>query len=243
MDIYATDFEVHSKKDHSPVTQADILSHNIISESLSKMTPNIPILSEESRSISFKERALWKTYWLIDPLDGTKEFINKNDEFTTNIALIHKHKPILGVIHSPALQETYWGTESDGSYFQKNQSQPDMIKVSSRKDGVLRLLTSRSHISDELNQFISNNNDLKIIKMGSSLKLCHIAKGEADIYLRYGPTSEWDIAAGHAIVNFAGGFINSIRGEELGYNMKNSLINPSFIVSNSKKLSEEFFFK
>ena len=243
MDIYKSDFDFKKKNDKSPLTVADICSHEIILDSLYKLDPKIPILSEESSDIPYAERSSWNEYWLIDPLDGTKEFINRNGEFTVNIALIKNNKPIIGVIHSPVLQETYWGSKIDGSYFIKNQSQPEMINVSPQQGGTLRVLASRSHMSDELNQVLSKRNDTKIIKMGSSLKFCLIAKGEADIYPRYGPTSEWDIAAGHAIVKFAGGTINSLCGNKLRYNVKDSVINPSFIVSNSKKLSEEFFVK
>jgi 3'(2'), 5'-bisphosphate nucleotidase len=243
LETYNNDNNVESiKVDKSPLTQADLDSHNHITESLRSIS-SLPILSEESDSISFKERKSWKRYWLIDPLDGTKEFLKRNGEFTVNIALIENNKPILGVIHSPVLKETYWGSKKNGSYFQKNHNQAELIKVSSKQKGTLRILTSRSHMNDELNQYISKKNDVKIIKMGSSLKFCLIANGTADIYPRHGPTSEWDIAAGHAIVKFAGGSINSLSGDEMSYNVKDSLINPSFIVSSSKKLSEDFFVK
>ena len=144
MDIYKTDFDIKLKKDRSPLTRADISSHIIISEALLKMTPDIPIISEESSNISFDKRSKWELYWLIDPLDGTKEFINKNGEFTTNIALIYKNRPILGVIHAPARNETYWGNETQGSYFQEGGSNSDIrkINISENPQSNLRIVAS-----------------------------------------------------------------------------------------------------
>tara|TARA_B100000029_G_scaffold423757_1_gene431107 strand:+ start:683 stop:1498 length:816 start_codon:yes stop_codon:yes gene_type:complete len=235
MQIYRTDFEVEIKKDLSPLTQADILSHKIIHDSLSKMTPNIPILSEEFSDISFDERSTWKEYWLIDPLDGTKEFIKKNGEFTTNIALISNNKPVLGIIHVPSSNETYWGSEETGSYFLEGDSESDMIqlKVSNNTESPLRIVSSRSHISQDLKMLLKKLDNYELLSIGSSLKFCLIAKGEADCYPRLGPTCEWDIAAGDIIAQSAGADIVTLKNCPLKYNTKKEFLNPYFLVSNN----------
>ena len=233
MEIYETNFEVKLKRDNSPVTEADMLSHEIICNSLRKITPTIPIISEESSDISFEMRSSWEKYWLIDPLDGTKEFITKNGEFTVNIALIEYSKPVLGVIHAPALNKTYWGSKELGSsYYQKNSQKEVEIKIRDFKDrDTLRIMISRSHPSEDLEKWLNNINKYKIVTMGSSLKLCALAKGDADIYPRFGSTCEWDIAAGHAILKYAGGSVLTLEKKELEYGKKESFINPYFIAS------------
>ena len=235
LEIYKTNFDIQIKKDSSPLTQADLASHQIITSGLKKLTPNIPILSEESCNISQRERAKWKEYWLIDPLDGTKEFIKKNGEFTTNIAYIKKNKPMFGMIFAPVLNELYWGSEENGSYILKGESQrkPEKIQVSNKKKGNLSIVSSRSHQSSELKAFLKKLNKCKFIHIGSSLKFCLVAKGDAEIYPRLGPTSEWDTAAGDAIIRGANGIIRDTLGGELKYNMREKFINPSFIVANN----------
>ena len=224
-------FDHQLKTDNSPLTEADIASHNLITQQLKKLTPKIPILSEESFSISWQERKQWKCYWLIDPLDGTKEFIKKNGEFTVNIALIYKHEPILGVVHAPVLDETWIGEQ--GKLSRKiEKGSTRTIKVKQYKPGeVHKVVGSRSHAGDSLNEFLKELEKYELVSMGSSIKLCLVAEGKAHIYPRFGLTSEWDTAAAHAVVNAAGGKVidNEIK-KSLKYNTKDSLLNPYFIV-------------
>ncbi len=224
-------FDLRLKTDNSPLTEADIAAHNIITQQLKLITPKIPILSEESAVVSWQERKQWEYYWLIDPLDGTKEFIKKNGEFTVNIALIYKHEPILGVVHAPVLNETWIGEQGKPSKkIEKDNTR--IIKVKQHKQGeVYKVVGSRSHAGDSLNEFLKELEKYELVSMGSSIKLCLVAEGRAHIYPRFGPTSEWDTAAAHAVVNSAGGeVINSKTQEPLRYNSKDSLRNPYFIV-------------
>ena len=239
MDIYESDTEIRIKDDLSPLTKADLISNEIICKSLLKIYPNIPIISEESSKIGYEKRSNWLNYWLVDPLDGTKEFINRNGEFTTNIAMIHKNRPIFGIIHAPERNETYWGDANNGSYFLEGDSDSNekRIKVSKKGNTKLRILTSRSHPSAKLDSLLDALDQYEIIEMGSSLKFCHIAKGEADFYMRFGPTSEWDTAAGDAILEFAGGNVCELNGGRIKYNVKESYLNRDFIASRSMELS------
>jgi len=232
MDIYKKEtFNQQLKSDNSPLTEADIASNNIIIGGLKQLTPNIPILSEESAEISWKERKQWDRYWLIDPLDGTKEFLKKNGEFTVNIALIYKHEPILGVVHAPVLNETWVGEK--GKISKKiEKGIARTIRVKQHKPGeVYKVVGSRSHAGDSLNEFLKELEKYELVSMGSSIKLCLVAEGKAHIYPRFGLTSEWDTAAAHAVVNSAGGeVINNETKMPLKYNTKDSLLNPYFIV-------------
>ena len=239
MEVYNSNFGHQIKEDLSPLTKADTLSNNIICEKLKVITPDIPILSEENSDIPFNIRSSWEQYWLVDPLDGTKEFIKKNGEFTVNIALIRDHKPVFGLIHLPVKKHTYWGYDDEGSFFLDQENNIKKISVSKNINDPIRIVASRSHPSDELNNLLGKIKNYKLLNVGSSLKFCLIASGELDIYPRFGPTSEWDIAAGHAIVNCAGGHIQTFDGNNIQYNMKDNLINPYFIVSNSKYLNKE----
>ncbi len=232
-----SDFEL--KEDKSPLTEADIVSHNIIVKALRILTPDLPILSEEESEIPFNVRSTWKQYWLIDPLDGTKEFINRNGEFTVNIALIKNNKPILGVIFVPVTNEVFYGYENGGSFYKKGKSKEKKIEVNNNYKKNIRVVSSRSHLNDRLASFLKKIKASKSISIGSSLKFCLIASGKADIYPRFGPTSEWDTAAGHAIVKFAGGSILTLKKQELTYNTKESLLNPDFIASCNRKMAEE----
>ena len=234
---YNSNFEL--KEDKSPLTTADIASHNFITKGLKNLTPSLPIISEEDSSIAFRVRSSWDQYWLIAPLDGTKEFLNKNDEFTVNIALINKNEPNLGVIYIPVLGTTYWGAKEKGSFLITSAGTQESISVARNPDKKLRIVTSRSHASKELGIFLDKIKDYKIIKKGSSLKFCLIAEGMADIYPRLGPTSEWDIAAGEAIVKYAGGYIYTRDSKLMTYNQKDSYINPDFIVSNDSDLAKK----
>ncbi len=233
-EIYNSDFAYQLKKDLSPITAADKLSHNIITERLKTLTPEIPILSEENFDIPYKIRSQWTQYWLVDPLDGTKEFIKKNGEFTVNIALIENNNPIFGVIHLPVTNETYWGSKVNGSFYSTENNDVERIRVSENHQNPMRIVASRSHPSEMLNSLLEKLVDYEIIEVGSSIKFCHIASGQADCYPRFGPTSEWDTAAGEAIVRFAGGQIVTTNGNSIKYNLKGNYLNPNFIVSNDK---------
>jgi 3'(2'), 5'-bisphosphate nucleotidase len=238
LEIYNSDFDYEIKEDLSPLTEADKISHRVICQMLKSLTPNLPILSEEDSSIPYSLRSKWNKYWLIDPLDGTKEFIKRNGEFTVNIALIENHSPILGVIHIPVSGETYWGSYVDGSYYSQKNKTPKKINVSEKKDDPIRVVASRSHYSKALDYILDEIGNFEIITKGSSLKFCLIANGEADIYPRIGLTSEWDIAAGEAIVKYSGGYMLDIDGNHLRYNHKKDFLNPYFIASNDKKKLE-----
>jgi len=238
--IYNSDFDYQIKKDLSPITAADRLSHKIITERLEILTPEIPILSEENCNIPFKIRAQWTDYWLVDPLDGTKEFINNNGEFTVNIALISNNTPILGIIHIPITHETYWGSKNKGSFYLNENDDVVSISVSNNHQNPIRIVASRSHPSDMLNDLLEKIIDYEIIKIGSSIKFCHIASGQADCYPRFGPTSEWDTAAGEAIVRYASGHMVTLNGNLMNYNAKEDYLNPNFIVSSDKIISESF---
>jgi len=237
-EIYNSDFDYQLKKDLSPITAADNLSHNIITERLKTLTPNIPILSEENCNIPYKIRSQWTQYWLVDPLDGTKEFISKNGEFTVNIALIENNTPIFGVIDIPITNETYWGSKVDGSFCSDANNDIKQINVSEDNQNPIRLVASRSHPSEMLNDLLEKIIDYEIIEVGSSIKFCLIASGQADCYPRFGPTSEWDTAAGEAIVSYASGCVVTARGNSMNYNVKEDYLNPNFIVSNGKIISE-----
>ena len=237
-EIYNSNFDYQLKKDLSPITAADNLSHNIITERLKTLTPKIPILSEENCDIPYKIRSQWTQYWLVDPLDGTKEFINKNDEFTVNIALIENNTPIFGVIDIPITNETYWGSKVNGSFCSDTNNNVKQINVSEDNQNLIRIVASRSHPSNMLASLLEIIVDYEIIKIGSSIKFCLIASGQADCYPRFGPTSEWDTAAGEAIVSYASGCVVTARGNSMNYNVKEDYLNPNFIVSNGKIISE-----
>ena len=233
LQIYNDKIEVVQKKDLSPLTKADIASNKIILHSLEAIDNSIPVLSEESL-VNWNERKKWNKYWLVDPLDGTKEFIKKNGEFTVNIALIENNKPILGVIYVPTKSTLYFAQQNFGSFKinitseLKSLDGAKKIFVSNQKI-IQRVIGSRSHSNQDFDEWVKNNfpNSL-IVQAGSSYKFCLIAEGSADIYPRFGPTSEWDIAAGHIIVNEAGGEVRTFDNTDINYNTKEDLINPHF---------------
>ena len=239
MNIYKSDFKYEMKNDRSPLTKADKRSNDIICKSLQSLTPKIPVLSEESSDFSLKERSSWKKYWLVDPLDGTKEFIKRNGEFTVNIALMVDSKPVFGVIYLPNINHVYWGSELFGSYMINDNNSQKTLKVSENKKSDIKLVTSRSHPSPELSELILKMDDPKTISVGSSIKFCMVAEGKAECYPRLGPTSEWDIAAGSAILKFAGGIILDANGHEISYNSKNNFLIPNFIASNNREVAEQ----
>jgi 3'(2'), 5'-bisphosphate nucleotidase len=230
MDIYRQGIEVTSKDDDSPLTQADLASHAIILKKLHQLTPKTPCLSEEAADIDFATRSGWHEYWLIDPLDGTKEFIKRNGEFTVNIALIRDHEPVLGVVHIPVSEESFCGGEGLGAWRIDDQGRRSAIQVRSRRADPLIVVGSRSHANPQLEHYLQQLGEHELISMGSSLKFCVVAEGKADFYPRLGPTSEWDTAAAHAVVLAAGGKVVQLDGQPLRYNLKDSLLNPEFLV-------------
>ena len=241
--IYDAGFNIEEKDDKSPLTDADLASHNLIIKRLSELTPEIPILSEESAKLPFAERASWQTYWLVDPLDGTREFIKRNGEFTVNIALIHEHKSIIGVINVPVLDVDYFAWENGGSYKAEKSGKAHKISVKKLTDAnnsQLVVAGSRSHGSEMMQQYIEKLGNIETLSMGSSLKFCLVAEGRADLYPRLGLTSEWDTAAAHCIVEQAGGYITKTDMTPLEYNTKDSLLNPFFFVfgDNSRDWSQ-----
>ena len=245
MDIYESEFDVDFKSDQSPLTKADILSNKIICQSLKKITPDVPILSEECSDIPYHERSKWNQYWLIDPLDGTKEFNKKNGEFTTNIALIYENKPIFGLIHVPASNEIFWGSKEMGAYhlIGDSQSNKKKIRVSIGTKDNLRIVSSRSHPSGDLKILLDKIENFELVNVGSSLKFCLIAKGEADCYPRLGPTCEWDTAAGQIIAESAGANVVNLENKTMKYNQKKDYLNPHFLVSNNIKTKDEIISK
>lgn len=230
LEIYDSKFEIHSKEDNTPLTSADMAAHHYILTALKQLTPDTPVLSEEDADIAFETRKQWSTYWLVDPLDGTREFIKHNGEFSVNIALIHNHKSVLGVIYAPVTELTYYAYKGSGAY-KITGNEPEQ-KIHCKKTDLKNLIIagSRSHCSDELSAFMSKLNNPEVIAMGSSLKSCLVAEGKADLYPRLGLTSEWDTAAAHCIVDEAGGQITQTDMTPLLYNTKDSLLNPEFFV-------------
>ena len=229
MEIYATDFDVAKKSDASPVTAADEKAEAVILKALATIAPEIPVVSEEAASAGhipdFGNR-----FWLVDPLDGTKEFISKNGEFTVNIALIENHKPVLGVVLAPALNRLFAGVVGEGAFIE-DAGVRRAIRCRQVPAEGLTVVSSRSHgDAAALDAFLAGRKVATSVNAGSSLKLCLIAAGEADMYPRLGRTMEWDIAAGHAVLSAAGGFVKTLEGKELGYG-KDGLDNPHFVAT------------
>ncbi|PPI87819.1 3'(2'),5'-bisphosphate nucleotidase [Candidatus Pantoea edessiphila] len=223
-----TNYQIRKKIDKSPVTEADIISNNIILSSLKNITPNIPILSEEN-PIPWDIRKNWQDYWLVDPLDGTKEFIQHNGEFTVNIALIEKGKPILGVVYAPALNLMYFASEKQAWKKTDKHIRP----ISCCQANPMSVIISRSHNNDvdKMNKFLSNLGEHKIIKIGSSLKFCLVAEGKAQLYPRFNNTNIWDTGAGQAVAIASGAHVNDWNGSPLNYIPRESFLNPNFLVS------------
>jgi len=237
MGIYQKDFEVEFKGDQSPLTEADKSAHNIIEHGLKELDEKngtvIPLMSEEGKNISYEDRKDWGYFWMVDPVDGTKEFIKKNGEFTVNIALIHHGEPVLGVVYAPAIEEMYWSKKGEGAY---KDGVVLPIQTADQRENY-KVVASRSHMSDETKEFIDaikTEKDKELVSIGSSLKICLVAEGAADIYPRLGPTMEWDTAAAHAVVLEAGmGMKIYEHGKvtkPLSYNKEN-LLNPFFITA------------
>jgi len=230
LEIYNRDFSVLRKQDQTPVTEADMAAHAVIDDGLEELAPEFPLLSEESASIPFEDRARWECYWLVDPLDGTREFIKRNGEFTVNIALIDNHRPVLGVIFAPVLSWCYYAADGLGAFKQEKDGPAMPISVQKNRRDKLVVAGSRSHRGSSLDKFLLNVGEHEITGMGSSLKSCLVAEGKADLYPRLGPTSEWDTAAAQCIVEQAGGHLTNTQMQALPYNTKESLLNPHFFV-------------
>ena len=228
MGIYSQDFAVEHKDDRSPLTAADLASHHLIVDGLRRLTPELPVLSEESASIAWEERRTWTRYWLVDPLDGTREFVKKNGEFTVNIALIENGETVFGVVYAPALEELHYGIRGVGAFVRDGDED---VPILSRKPASppLRVAASRSHLDERTAAAMRRMGEVESQGLGSSLKFCRIAEGRMDVYPRFGPTSEWDTAAAQAVLEAAGGAVLTLDGQPLRYNHKESLLNPDFI--------------
>jgi 3'(2'), 5'-bisphosphate nucleotidase len=242
MKIYQQDFEVDYKADNSPITKADIKSNEIITESLKDLHPEIPILSEENKQISYKIRKNWEYFWLIDPLDGTKEFVKTNGEFTVNIALIYKNMPVLGIVYAPALNLIYYAQKDRGAFKQEKNKKPQRLPIYNHiRNDILKVVVSKSHYNQETKKFVDNLKNqyekIEFINIGSSLKFCLIAEGKADIYPRLAPTMEWDTAAGQAVVEEAGGEVVKFKIKTSLKYHKEDLLNPWFITKGSNMIN------
>ncbi|MBV8877419.1 MAG: 3'(2'),5'-bisphosphate nucleotidase CysQ [Gammaproteobacteria bacterium] len=232
LEVYAAEtLTSTAKADDSPLTAADLRSHRLITQQLAELTPGIPVLSEEAAQAPLATRREWPRYWLVDPLDGTREFLARNGEFTVNIALIERHAPVLGVVHVPVSGVTYSGVPGAGAWRQQAAESAVAIRVAAQSAAPVRIVGSRSHRGDSLDTFLSRVGPHALLAIGSSLKFCLVAEGAADVYPRLGPTSEWDTAAAHAVVLAAGGAVRTLDGAPLQYNTRETLLNPFFVAS------------
>ncbi|WP_110665691.1 3'(2'),5'-bisphosphate nucleotidase CysQ [Salinicola halophilus] len=231
--IYHRDFDVETKADASPLTEADLAAHRALVALLSEVEPSLPLLSEESEAVDYAERASWSRYWLIDPLDGTKEFIKRNGEFTLNVALIEQGVPVFGIVHAPVLGVTWWGEQGEGAWKIIDGERTPIAPRSlpQADDEAWRIVGSRSHGAEAFETFCAALPAHERVSMGSSIKLCLVAEGAADLYPRLAPTCEWDTAAAQAVVTAAGGeVLDATTLEPLRCNRGESLLNPFFIV-------------
>ncbi len=233
LEIYATDFDVETKSDESPVTAADLAAHAVLAAGLADLTPEIPLVSEESELPTFSERRAWPRYWLIDPLDGTKEFVSKNGEFTVNVALIDDHRAVLGLVGVPVQDKIYVGDVVDARAYRIDGDVETPLATRELTDERLTVVASRRHGGDRLEGFLDGLSGRFVTidrrPIGSSLKFCLLAEGEADFYPRLGPTSEWDIAAADAVLTAAGGSVRWADGSPVRYNAKESFLNGDFV--------------
>ncbi|WP_227370586.1 3'(2'),5'-bisphosphate nucleotidase CysQ [Halomonas sp. M20] len=233
MDVYRRDFDVETKADNSPLTEADLLANRLLTALLQEVLPDTPVLSEEAKQASYDVRRHWTRYWLIDPIDGTKEFVKRSDEFTINVALIENGVPVFGIVQAPALQQTWWGQSGVGAFKRSGGESHDIQArvLPSPEQTRWKIVGSRSHGAAAFEAFCRELPSHERVSMGSSLKLCLVAEGVADLYPRLAPTCEWDTAAAHGVVLAAGGDVLDARTlEPLRYNRKESLKNPFFIV-------------
>ena len=240
MTVYQRDIAAQFKADESPLTMADLLAHRHILAELARLTPEIPVLSEEGAEIDGTLRCSWKRYWLVDPLDGTKEFLKRNDEFTVNIALVHQGQAIAGVVLAPALGELFYAARGLGAWQQDAQGQgPRAMQASTYHAGQpLRVMGSRSHGGEALVAWLSRlPHGYTFVAAGSSLKFCRIAAGQADIYPRFGPTSQWDTAAAQCVLEAAGGAVVDFSGAPLRYGLDKPVLNPEFVAVGDSRAS------
>ncbi|GED23448.1 3'(2'),5'-bisphosphate nucleotidase CysQ [Halomonas halmophila] len=231
--VYNRTYEVETKDDDSPLTEADMAAHHALVALLETVTPEVPVLSEESGEIPFETRRSWERYWLIDPLDGTKEFIKKNGEFTLNVALVENGDPVFGIVHAPVLDTSWIGQVGQGATkIEKGTTREIQVRALPEAGAEpWKVVGSRSHGSDEFEAFCARLPEHERVSMGSSLKLCLVAEAEADLYPRLAPTCEWDTAAAQAVVIAAGGqVLNAETLEPLRCNQQDSVLNPHFIV-------------
>jgi len=230
--VYGTHFQVDYKDDRSPVTEADRLADETIVAGLKRLTPDLPALSEEADAPPFSVRAAWEKLWLIDPLDGTREFVKRNGEFTVNIALIEDGEPVLGVVYAPVTDTCYYATRGHGAFKKTGRGQPIAIHTKRCQLNTGMIVTgSRSHnAGDDMSHFLTHIGSHKYLPMGSALKSCLVAEGAADVYPRFGPTCEWDTAAAQCIVEEAGGKFTDLALQPLRYNVRDTLLNPHFLV-------------
>jgi 3'(2'), 5'-bisphosphate nucleotidase len=228
MRVYEGSFAVEHKSDDSPLTLADLESQRIIVEGLAQLTPGVPILSEESLQAPWDERRSWRELWVVDPLDGTREFVKRNGEFAINIALVVEHEPVLGLIYAPARRLVYWGAAGSGTFRRDEHGAVTRIKVEPPA-APIRVVGSRSHLSAKTAAYLARLPPYEMTGVGSSLKFCLLAEGRAELYPRFGPTSEWDTAAGQALLEAAGGHVTLMDGQRMRYNCRQSLINGDFV--------------
>ncbi|HET7161783.1 MAG TPA: 3'(2'),5'-bisphosphate nucleotidase CysQ [Rhodanobacteraceae bacterium] len=229
LEVYAGSFAVETKSDDSPLTAADMASHRLIVNGLRELTPDIPVLSEESKGIDWNVRRAWERYWLVDPLDGTREFVKRNGEFTVNIALIENHVPVLGVVLIPVTGELYYGITGEGAFLETAPGAMPQPIATRLAASIPIVAGSRSHANERQMAMLEKLGYHRLISVGSSIKFCMVARGDADLYLRLGPTSEWDTAAAQCVLEQAGGAVVDLQGEPLRYNAKESLLNPEFL--------------
>jgi 3'(2'), 5'-bisphosphate nucleotidase len=239
LDVYENGFEVEFKDDGSPLTIADQRAHRLIVSDLANLDTVLPVLSEESEPDRFAERTAWKRFWLVDPLDGTKEFIKRNGEFTVNIALVDHGRPVLGVVHAPVKGTSHYAEAQCGAFLQRQNAGPERIRVRPFSANDVVVVASRSHSGTEVQQYLRNlerhYRNVSTESMGSSLKICLVAEGSADVYPRLGPTSEWDTAAAQCVLETAGGRVTDLAGQDLVYN-KSDILNPWFLASGDRSV-------
>ncbi len=229
MQVYANGFDVVQKADDSPVTSADLAAHRLIVQGLAQLTPEVPVLSEESAQLPWEARRQWQRYWLVDPLDGTREFIKRNGEFSVNIALIEDGLPVFGVVQAP-VTGVVWHATRGASAYRRADGQQQRIQTRVPPTAPLRVAASRSHRGPRTEELLSRMGDIELVAQGSSLKFCRIAEGSLDVYPRLGPTSEWDTAAGQCVLEAAGGVLLAAdTGEPFHYNRRARLLNGDFV--------------
>ena len=241
MQVYARDFEVQAKSDHSPLTQADLAAHRLIVAGLAQLTPALPVLSEEAADIAWNERRHWQRYWLVDPLDGTREFVKRNGEFSVNIALIDQGEPVFGVIQAPVDGRIWHAARGDGAWLREGDQQR---ALQTRRPALapLQVAGSRSHTQPRMQALLARMGPIELHPQGSSLKFCRIAAGELDVYPRLGPTSEWDTAAGQCVLEQAGGQLLTPDGQPFRYNQRETLLNGDFIALGDPHLAWQEWF-